>query len=91
MDDRRRAARVTLRIPRSFCQYYPVTGEFITVEVSAGETVADLIKKAGLPEFEFGIVVVNGKRELPGYQPNDGETLELLPIISGGCVPNPTL
>ena len=84
MDDRRRAARVTLRIPRSFCQYYPVKGEFITVEVSAGETVADLIKKAGLPEFEFGIVVVNGKRELPGYQPKDGETLELLPIISGG-------
>jgi sulfur carrier protein ThiS len=84
LDDERLVARVTLRIPRSFCQYYPVTGEFITVEVSAGETVADLIKKAGLPEFEFGIVVVNGKRELPGYQPKDGETLELLPIISGG-------
>ena len=84
MDDRRRAARVTLRIPRSFCQYYPVTGEFITVEASPGETVADLIKKAGLPEFEFGIVVVKGARELLSYQPKDGETLELLPIISGG-------
>ena len=83
-DDRRRAARVTLRIPRSFCRYYPAKGESITVEVSAGETVADLIKKAGLPEFEFGIVVVNGERELLSYQPKDGETLELLPIISGG-------
>ena len=116
MDDASRAPRVTLRIPKSFCQYYPVNpvrtltrgmkprvreirnnpvashgacsngvkGEFITVEVSAGETVADLIKKAGLPEFEFGIVVVNGERELLSYQPKDGETLELLPIISGG-------
>ena len=84
MDDASRTPRVTLRIHKSFCQYYPVEGEFITVEVSAGETVADLIKKAGLPEFELGIVVVNGKRELPSYQPKDGETLELLPIISGG-------
>ncbi len=84
MNDGSRAARVTLRIPRSFCHYYPVKGEFITVEMSAGETVADLIKKAGLPEFEFGIVVVNGQRELPTYRPKDGDTLELLPIISGG-------
>ena len=84
MDDRRRVARVILRLPRSFRQYYPVKGKFITVEMLDSETVADLIKKAGLPEFEFGIVVVNGERELPSYQPKDGETLELLPIISGG-------
>ena len=84
MDDTRQMARVTLRIPKSFCRYYQVSGEFIEVEAAPGETVADLIKKAGLPELEFGIVVVNGERELPSYQPKDGETLELLPIISGG-------
>ena len=84
MDDGSRGARVTLRIPKSFCRYYPARGEFIEVEMSANETVADLIKKAGLPELEFGIVVVNGERELLSYQPKDGETLELLPIISGG-------
>ena len=76
--------RETLRVPKSFYHYYPVKGEFIAVEASPGETAADLIKKAGLPEFEFGIVVVNGERQLPSYQPKDGETLELLPIISGG-------
>lgn len=54
------------------------------MEASPGETAADLTKKAGLPEFEFGIVVVNGERQLPCYQPKDGETLELLPTISGG-------
>jgi len=84
LDDGSRGARVTLRIPKSFCRYHPVRGEFIKVEMSANETVADLIKKAGLPELEFGIVVVNGERELLSYQPKDGETLELLPIISGG-------
>lgn len=76
--------RVRLQIPRSFCRYYPVKGEIITVEASPGATIADLIKQAGLPEFEFGIAVVNGKRELLSYQPTDGETIELLPIISGG-------
>ena len=84
MDREHRTSRVTLQVPKSFSRYYTVKGEFITVEASPGETVADLIKKAGLPEFEFGIVVVNGERQLPSYQPKDGETLELLPIISGG-------
>ncbi len=84
MNDTPRPIRVTLRIPKSFCHYYPVRGELIPVEALPGETVADLIKKAGLPELEFGIVVVNGERELPSYQPKDGEILELLPIISGG-------
>ncbi len=84
MNDGPRAIRVTLRIPKSVSHYYPVKGELIQVEASPGETVADLIKRAGLPEFEFGIVVVNGERQLPSYQPKDGETLELLPIISGG-------
>ena len=79
-----RSIRVTLRIPKSFCRYYPVQEELITVDASEGETVADLIKKAGLPEFEFGLVLVNGERELSTYQPKDGETLDLLPIISGG-------
>lgn len=84
LNDGPRTIRVTLQVPKSFCHYYPAKGEFIAVEASPGETVADLIKKAGLPEFEFGIVVVNGERQLPSYQPKDGETLELLPIISGG-------
>lgn len=84
MTDRPQTIRVTLRIPNSLRHYYPVKGDLIPVEGSEGETVADLIKKAGLPELEFGIVVVNGERELPSYQPKDGDTLDLLPIISGG-------
>jgi sulfur carrier protein ThiS len=75
---------VTLRIPKSFARYHPVKGEAISVEALPGETVADLLRKAGLPEAEFGIVIVNGERQLPSYQPKEGEILELLPIISGG-------
>ncbi|MBZ0167830.1 hypothetical protein MELA_02917 [Candidatus Methylomirabilis lanthanidiphila] len=76
--------RVTLRIPRSFGGYHRTTDERITVEALPGATVADLIRQAGLPEFEFGIAVVDGHRELLSYRPTDGETIDLLPIISGG-------
>ncbi len=77
-------AKVTLQLPKSFLLYYPDKTEFIEMEVRDGETVQDLIRRADLPLFEFGIVVVNGERELPSYQPKDGEVLELLPIIAGG-------
>ncbi len=76
--------RVTLQLPKSFLLYYPDKTEFIEMEVRDGETVQDLIRRADLPLFEFGIVVVNGERELPSYQPKAGELLELLPIIAGG-------
>jgi hypothetical protein len=76
--------KVTLQLPKSFLLYYPDKAEFIEMEARDGETVQDLIRRADLPLFEFGIVVVNGARELPSYHPKDGELLELLPIISGG-------
>lgn len=79
-----RPLRVILQIPRSFGRCHLVGSERITVEASPGVTVADLIRQAGLPEFEFGIAIVHGNRELLSYQPMDGETIELLPIISGG-------
>lgn len=84
MTDEPRPLRVTLRVPRSFSGCHRLKEERITIEASPGATVADLIKQAGLPEFEFGIAVVSGNRELLSYRPMDGETIELLPIISGG-------
>ncbi len=84
MTDEPQPLRVTLHVPRSFAGCHRVKDEHITVEASPGVTVADLIRQAGLPEFEFGIAVVNGNRELLNYRPMDGETIELLPIISGG-------
>ncbi len=79
-----RPLRVTLHIPRSFIGCHRIKDERMTLEASPGATVADLIRQAGLPEFEFGIAVVNGHRELLSYRPMDGETIDLLPIISGG-------
>ncbi|MCZ7626037.1 MAG: hypothetical protein C3F12_00735 [Candidatus Methylomirabilota bacterium] len=79
-----RPIRITLRIPRGVGRCHQLTDERVAVEALSGVTVLDLIRQAGLPEFEFGIAVVNGSRELLSYRPMDGETIELLPIISGG-------
>lgn len=84
MTEGTRPIRITLPVPGSFGSYHRLKDERIAIEASPGATVADLIRQAGLPEFEFGIAVVNGNRELLSYRPMDGDTIELLPIISGG-------
>ena len=77
--------RVTLRIPRSYLAYHPHLRETETLEVRDGETLLDLVRRLGLNQLEFGIAVVNGERELMNYRPREGEEIELLPIIHGGC------
>ncbi len=76
---------ITLRIPRSYLVYHPRLRPVERVEASDGETVLDLVRRLGLDELEFGIAVVNGQRELMSYRPHEGEEIELLPIIHGGC------
>ncbi len=77
-------ARVRVRIPRSYLVYHPQLHAEETLELREGETVRDLVRRLGLDELEFGIVVVQGERELMSYRPRDGEEIELLPIIQGG-------
>ena len=76
---------VTLRIPRSVLVYHPHLQAVEKIEVGEGETLQDLVRRLGLNQLEFGIAVVNGERELMSYRPRDGEEIELLPIIHGGC------
>ena len=76
---------VRVQIPRSFLVYHPHLHAEETVEMREGETVLDLVRRLGLNELEFGIVIVKGERELMSYQPRDGEEIELLPIIHGGA------
>ncbi len=78
-------ARVRVRIPRSYLVYHPDLHAEEAVELCEGETVRDLVRRLGLNELEFGIVVVQGERELMSYRPRDGEEIELLPIIQGGA------
>ncbi len=76
--------RVTLKLPSSFCRYHQGKPEVLTLDVPPEATVRDILVMAELPEYEFGLVVVSGKREPLSYQPEEGEVLELLPILAGG-------
>jgi Mut7-C ubiquitin len=75
---------VVLEIPRSFLRYYKLPSHLVEVEGPQDSTILDLIRRAGLPEVEFGIAAVNGEREFLTYQPKDGQVVELHPILMGG-------
>jgi Mut7-C ubiquitin len=75
---------VVLEIPRSFLRYYKLPSHLVEVEGPQDSTILDLIRRAGLPEVEFGIAAVNGEREFLTYKPKDGQLVELHPILMGG-------
>ena len=75
---------VVLEIPRSFLRYFQLRSHIVEVEGPEGSTILDLIRLAGLPEVEFGLAAVNGKREYLTYKPKDGQFIELHPILMGG-------
>ncbi|HYL80518.1 MAG TPA: hypothetical protein VEU07_06875 [Candidatus Acidoferrum sp.] len=75
---------VVLEIPRSFLRYYKLSTHLVRIEGPQDSTILDLIRRAGLPEVEFGIAAVNGEREFLSYTPKDGQVVELHPILMGG-------
>ena len=75
---------VTLEIPRSFLRYYSIPSHLVTVRGPKHATILDLIRLANLPEVEFGIAAINGEREYLTYRPEDGQSIELHPILMGG-------
>lgn len=75
---------VVLKIPRSFLRYYRLPSDVVEVHGPQDATILDLIRRAELPEVEFGIAAVNGEREYLSYKPKDGQFIELHPILMGG-------
>ncbi len=50
-----------------------------------GICVQDIIDELGIAlEFPLGVLMVNGKHELPTYQPKEGDEIALFPKIGGG-------
>lgn len=75
---------VVLKIPRSFLRYYRLASDIVEVQAPQDATILDLIRQAELPEVEFGIAAVDGEREYLTYTPEDGQFVELHPILMGG-------
>ncbi|HET8567863.1 MAG TPA: MoaD/ThiS family protein [Candidatus Limnocylindria bacterium] len=55
----------------------------VTVDAGAG-TVEELLARAGIPVGETAAYIVNGEQRDLGDPVRDGDTVEVLPAISGG-------
>jgi len=56
----------------------------LTQEIGAGETVADAMRRLGLKLADVGAVRVNGQIAMPASVLQDGDRVELFPLIGGG-------
>lgn len=76
--------KVILKFPYSFCLYHPEFKETISIEINKGESIEQILKRLGIIEKYFGLIVINERREPLSFIPGDGDTIELVPIIAGG-------
>jgi len=61
--------------------YAPPGGQ---IDLPAGQDVAQLIKKLGIPEEEVKIVFVNGKKATLDTKLKDKDRVGIFPAVGGG-------
>ena len=49
-----------------------------------GQTVAEILETLGIPSGLVAIVLINGRQELKNYVLQDGDVVELVPLVGGG-------
>lgn len=49
-----------------------------------GQTVAEILEALGIPSGLVAIVLINGRQELKNYVLQDGDVVELVPLVGGG-------
>jgi len=54
------------------------------LELPSGSSVQQIMKETGIPEPFMGIMVVNGKHAQLDTILEDGDKIDLLPIVGGG-------
>ncbi|MEA1950228.1 MAG: MoaD/ThiS family protein [Planctomycetota bacterium] len=76
-------SKVNLRVFATFRQY--VDGaESVEVEIVAGDTVADVLDRLGIPVDEARIIFVDGRKSGLTQELSGGETVSVFPAIGGG-------
>lgn len=58
------------------------------VECPAGETLAELVERLGIPAEEAKVAFVNGIVQPPEYCLHPGDQVGIFPPIGGGCMAN---
>ncbi|MBT8762553.1 MoaD/ThiS family protein [Desulfohalobiaceae bacterium Ax17] len=65
----------------TLAEYAPPGGQ---IDLPAGQDVAQLIKKLGIPEDEVKIVFVNGKKATLDTKLKDNDRVGIFPAVGGG-------
>jgi molybdopterin converting factor small subunit len=80
---------ITVALYAGLAQFLPTgaQGRKATVDVPAGSTVQDALRRLGVPDDVLCIPVVNGVRATGERVLKDGETLSLFPPLAGGAEP----
>ena len=73
---------VTIRIGIWARRY--IAKESLQFELSGDNVVSDALAELAIPPDEIGVVLINGKAVQRSTALNDGDVLEVLPLIIGG-------
>ena len=83
--------KITFKLYASLTEYLPPelrASNRMTLDVSAGASIAQIIEPFGLPEKLVHLVIVNGVYVLPAQRLtrvlNEGDVLAIWPPIAGG-------
>ena len=58
--------------------------EELDLEMDAGSSVQDAVRRIGLPEVEIRLYVVNGEAVRKDSLLSEGDELEFFPLVNGG-------
>ena len=75
--------KITLRVFATFRQYID-GAESVETGLQAGDTVADVLGRLGIPADEARIIFVDGRKSSLTKELSGGETVSVFPAIGGG-------
>ncbi len=76
-------SKIHLRVFATFRQYID-GAESVEADVGAGDTIADVLGRLGIPVDEARIVFVDGRKTNLTKELSGGETVSVFPAIGGG-------
>ena len=82
--------KVEVRLFASLTRYLPggSQGKSAVLDVAEGTTLADLLRRLGIPQKLAHLTMLNGVQQLDKDVPlHDGDVVAIFPPIAGGTAP----
>lgn len=76
--------KIRVRVFGPLKRYLPGQAEDVSIEVSDGTTVDDLMKQRSIPDEDVFVVTVNGARVQSSHVLKDGDEICMFSPVGGG-------